>query len=129
MNRDHERRDALLAPYAGAQGGCIYSFSEVPLETLEVLFEEGFIDPEDAQNFAPTAGEFLEMLRAVPTLTVHGYAVSHEREDYRVSIEGVAGTVPTLTALDILTDYRADEATTETDLATPDLTNIYLWWD
>jgi hypothetical protein len=34
--------------------------------------------------------EFLRFLQRWPAATAHGYAVSRRREDYRVSIEGLA---------------------------------------
>lgn len=92
LNPDHQRRDQLLGltvDWAEGSGGGVAWFESLGLDALEALFAEGFVDPLDRQNAAPTAGEFLEYLRRFPAATVHGYAVSPEREDYRVSVEGL----------------------------------------
>ena len=69
--------------------GGIRRFSDLDYNGLNELFRLGVIDPEDRQNDAPETSEFLEFLRSNPGFTVHGYAVSPERDDYRVSLEGV----------------------------------------
>jgi len=59
---------------------------------LELLIEKGFADPEERQNSAPSIKEFLEFLKAHPRFGAHGYIVTPERGDYRVSVEGVSAT-------------------------------------
>lgn len=90
LNRDTIRRAEILGiapitPYAAG----IIPFEWLALEDLETLFEGKFIDPEDRQNEAPTAGEFLEFMRKHPHVFAHGYAASPERSDYRITIEGL----------------------------------------
>ena len=89
LNMDFARRDAIIG---GKEQGIydIYHFQGLTLEKLELLFKENFIDGDDAQDSAPTAQEILEFMRANPRFTCHGYAVTIERSDYRVSIEGVS---------------------------------------
>ena len=69
-------------------GGC-QSFERLTLDKLQLLLNEGFIDPEECQNCSPSTMEFKEFLDAYPEATVHGYIVSPTRGDYRVTIEGM----------------------------------------
>ena len=93
-NIDYKRRDALIfgdicQPEEKWVGG-IKQFSISP-SVLKQLIEERFIDPEDSQNDSPTAREFSEFFDNASDpdeWRAHGYAVSHDREDYRISIEG-----------------------------------------
>ena len=92
FNMNHKKRDKLLGLSViwgkDDSGGIIYVDS-LPLPLLEQLFNERFIDPNDRQNFAPSAKEFLDFMRKHPAAVAHGYVVSPNREDYRVSIEGL----------------------------------------
>ena len=89
-NKDQAARDKLLGIPPGARyGGGVEWFKGIDLATLKKLVVEGYADPEDAQNSAPTIGEFLEFMEAHPKFLAHGYAVSDKREDYRISIEGL----------------------------------------
>ena len=69
-------------------GGCR---SIEALTNLEVkwLVENGYLDVNDAQNYSPTAGEFWRFLDKYPDFTAFGYAISPDREDYRITIEGI----------------------------------------
>lgn len=93
-NMDYKRRDELIfgdacQPEEKWAGG-IKRFSVSP-SVLKQLIEERFVDPRDAQNDSPTAQDFSDFFDRVTTpdeWMVNGYAVSYDREDYRVSIEG-----------------------------------------
>lgn len=93
-NMDYKRRDEIIfgddcQPEEKWAGG-IKRFSISP-SVLKQLLEEGFVDPEDRQNEAPTAREFSEFFDNASDpdeWRVSGYAISHDREDYRISIEG-----------------------------------------
>lgn len=91
MNKDIRTRDEVLfGEYDKEQYlGGTRRFSGVTLEDLQFLFEHDFIDPFDAQNYSPTAQEYYDFLQKYPAFSVHGYAVSDDRDDYRVTIEGV----------------------------------------
>lgn len=130
LNPDYKRRDEILGfsmepvPWDRALGG-IRAFENLRLEGLEALFEESFIDPEDAQNSAPPAQVFLEFMRQHPEALAHGYAVSPQRDDYRVTIEGLRVPNEHVTR-DLLADFvylckDADDLYLEYDL--------YSWWD
>ena len=70
-------------------GGIRY-FSGLDYSGLTELFRLDVIDPDDRQNEdAPNSSEFLEFLYDHARFTAEGYAVSPERDDYCVSLEGV----------------------------------------
>ena len=92
LNKDIATRDKILfgkyRPNTYKFGG-IRKFDNLDVETLGKLLEMNFADPEDRQNLAPSIQEIYEFMRKYPKYKAHGYAVSDEREDYRISIEGV----------------------------------------
>lgn len=105
-------------------GGIRY-FEDLKLEALDQLVKEGYLDVEDAQNAAPTAGEIIEFIRKYPDYTAHGYAVSFRRDDCRVSLEGVAKNFPA-TSINEFEDFMslfkdADEIQVEAQM--------YCWFD
>ena len=69
--------------------GGIKHFKSLSLDELEQLVKEGFADPEETQNDAPSIQEFLDFMRKYPVAFAHGYVVSNDREDVRVSVEGL----------------------------------------
>jgi len=66
-------------------------FVNLDANTLEKMIELGFADPGERQNESPTIGEFLAWLKENPSYKAHGYVVCVDRNDYRLSIEGVDG--------------------------------------
>jgi len=95
-NKNSKLRDSMLPNPQFKYGGdasdySLFSFDNLGSAKLEALIELGFADPEDNQNDSPTIGEILKFLKANPSFTAHGYAVTPERDDYRISIEGVEG--------------------------------------
>lgn len=90
-----EARDKILfgeaVDWKKRGGGGTEHFENLTFENLEKLFTLGVIDPEDTQNDSPTMQEYREVMKKNPCFTAHGYAVSPEREDYRVTIEGLDG--------------------------------------
>lgn len=92
MNKDIKRRDEIIfgeyKPDDYKFGG-VKQFSGLPLETLKLLIEEGFLDPEDCQNNSPSAEEFMNFIEQHPDFTAHGHAVDSTRDDYGVTIEGI----------------------------------------
>jgi hypothetical protein len=129
LNRDHEERDRLLFGRAinwGHEGlGGIERFSGLGVETLRTLVARNFADPADRQNDSPTLGEFLRFLEKHPEVRAHGYAVSPEREDYRVTIEGLEYAGPV--SAELRREFRqmngaADECVCEAG-------RLYCWYD
>ena len=87
-NPDIRRRDTLIFGKYWP-GYDVKRFEGISVDTLETLIQEGFADPEEAQNCAPSTQEFLEFMRQYPGYKAHGYVISEKRHDCRVSIEGV----------------------------------------
>lgn len=69
--------------------GGIRRFTDLSYTGLKKLFDLDVVDPHERQNEAPEVAEFLEFLQDHAGFTAEGYAVSPERDDYRVSLEGV----------------------------------------
>ena len=94
LNKDIKRRDELIFGKYSPEGylGGIKRFGGLTLDKLETLLKEKFADPDEAQNASPTIAEFRDFLLDYPSYTAHGYAVSDDRSDYRVTIEGVGKT-------------------------------------
>lgn len=92
-NQDWELRDSMLNDVYGDKKGDydIFRFNGVTAETLQKLVDLKFADPYERQNESPTIAEFLDFLNGNPDFTALGYAVNVQRDDYRVSIEGVRG--------------------------------------
>jgi hypothetical protein len=100
--KTYARRDLILAPFFaksdayykqrfgfsnGGLGGC-RSFKGLDLKTLRRLARLGLAD-EGPWNNCPGNGAFLGFMEGHPSWTAHGYAVSPDREDARITIEGL----------------------------------------
>jgi hypothetical protein len=129
LNRDYHKRNEIIFCDDAVEGelwlGGTRHFEELDLKQLKELAENQFIDLEDAQNCSPTAGDFLEFMEKYPKVTAHGYVVSHKRNDYRVSLEGLSykGRVNKELNKDFVYLCRhADEFVLEDN-------TLYSWWD
>lgn len=71
------------------QGGCRH-FAGLTLDQLKELLFNNFLKFNDQQNCCPPASEILAFMERYPEYTAHGYVISFERTDVRVSLEGVA---------------------------------------
>jgi len=99
--------------------GGVRHYSDLDAATLKQLIAKGYADPEERQNRAPSIGEILEVIDRCPELTAHGYVVSRDRDDARISIEGVEGNCP----LDDALFFReADEFSYQNG-------EFYCWYD
>ena len=93
LSSDYKKRDELLGIHVDWNTGSIGGterFKDVPLKALRMLVDLNLADPEDAQNDAPTLREFIKFMEKYPQCMAHGYAVSPNRDDYRVTIEGLS---------------------------------------
>jgi hypothetical protein len=94
FNRDAARRDSLL-PFLDLLGngetftGGAGFFGPLDAAGLATLFDERWLDPDDRQNAAPSAWDIFQFVCDHPGTHAQGYAVSPDREDYRVSLETV----------------------------------------
>lgn len=89
-----DTRDMLLfrEPYDKEKYlGGVRRFDHADQSVIRTLVKLGIADGEECQNYAPTTNEILGFLseREGGDWTMHGYAVSTDREDCRVTIEGV----------------------------------------
>ena len=125
-NYDDKRRCEIIGveyptPYLG---GCT-SFKGLTLSQLNLLLDENFIDPEECQNCSPNTMEFKQFLEMYPEATLHGYIVTPDRDDYRVTIEGLEyhGEVSKELLSDFIDEFRyADEFEYGDDY-------LYCWFD
>lgn len=89
-NYDDKRRCEIIGMSYPPEylGGC-QSFKGLTLSQLNLLLDENFIDPEECQNCSPDTMEFKAFLEMYPEVTLHGYIVTPNRHDYRITIEGL----------------------------------------
>lgn len=72
--------------YSGGTRG----FTHISVDTAQLLIDRGYLDPEDHQNFSPTAREIINFIRCSTNpydWWLSGYAVSPARDDFRVTID------------------------------------------
>jgi hypothetical protein len=129
-NMDQDRRDSLI-PFkndrwnAGYLGG-IRRYEGLDVEVLGQLINEGFVDLEERQNNAPTIRRFYNFMKRYPEFKAHGYVVDKEREDYRLSVEGVEGKALSDDAIKAFRNISrgADDRSVEAITGA-----CYNWWD
>ena len=103
-------------------------------EKIETLVKEGFLDPKEYQNCSPTTQDFLDYTEGFEDYGIETkftcYVIEPERDDTRVTIEGVNFIVPE-TAYDqvayiVEVFHDADVFTVEHAWS-----NYYIhtWWD
>lgn len=120
-----EQHNDLFCDSNPTYAGGIAIFSYLSLASLEKLVEKGYANKEDAQNSAPTLGEFLDFLKEHPDFVVNGYSVTFDRMDCRVTITG----------LEYRGDYsQKDKEAFEIFTKNSDENEIkekylYSWWD
>lgn len=89
LNKDYHRRDEIVGLKNKKYVAGIKRFQGLSFDQLDSLVEENFISLEDKPTFAPNAQEIYDFLKDNPDFTVMGYLVSPDREDYRISLDGV----------------------------------------
>jgi hypothetical protein len=126
LNKNQTLRDRILEPFFSENyGGGIRRFEGLTYDALHQLFNDGFVDPSETQNDSPEAQEFLSFLKGhKENFTAHGYVVSVDREDYRLSIEGVRGEAPS--KQDIIDFISLFKSADELDVAND---YVYAWYD
>ena len=92
LRRNAENRDELIfGEYnPDAYIGGVRYFENLSLDTLKTLLEKKYIEADERQNNSPTTAEIKAFMERYPDYTAHGYAVSINRRDYRVTLEGVS---------------------------------------
>ena len=74
------------------QIGGLRDFTGLPLEVLRRLIAGNFVELDDWNGCPGVAKAFLPFMERHPEFLAHGYAVSWERDDARVTIEGIEKT-------------------------------------
>lgn len=127
FNPDIETRDKIIFGKYEPQkymGGCRH-FENMDIDTLQILIDKGFADPEDAQNYSPTIEELIEFAEQYgDAYTFDGYTVIDTRSDYRVSIEAIARKTPITDKNELLAFVNFARGADDWD---PE--GGYAWWD
>lgn len=126
-NNDYDKRELIIFDehYDEKQylGGC-RRFEYMTVETLQRLVSEGFAEPNDKQNAAPSLGQLIEYGKQHSGVTFSGYTISIRRDDYRVSIDAVNHIFANETdAVDFSKEFHTgDEFIIDNGFG-------YAWWD
>ena len=124
MNRYTDEQDARRMALCGVSRigfGGVADFDDLTLATLDTLISEGFADPRDTQNSSPSIKQFRDYMAEHPNVTAHGYLVSNDRDDRRVSIEGLS------LAYDATPEEQLDFM--EWNHGADELDRFRSWWD
>ena len=125
-----ERDHILFGTTPPTYSGGVAKFTRLTLEKIKLLVKKGILDPTDSYNCSPEVQDYMDFMETHPGFHAHGYAVSPERKDCRVTIEGIKARLePTDspfdpdTIRDFVLRYRhADEFEWEPD-------HLYCWYD
>lgn len=114
----------------GSRGSLTRHFEDMPISTAEILIKLGFLDPEETQNDSPTVQEFIDFAKnhLDADFTFHGYAVGPEREDCRVSFEGIESNneISKETLLDFVKMFLDEYPADDTDVGDE---RLWCWYD
>lgn len=98
LNRNEPQRDEIIfGKYEPEKYlGGIRRFEDLTIGTLKKLEELGFVDILDRQNSCPTIRTIMKFMEEYPGYEASGYVVSRNRDDYRISIDGLrkVGDIP-----------------------------------
>lgn len=115
----------------GSHGSFTRRFKDMPISTAEILIKLGFLDPEETQNDSPTVREFIDFAKdhLDADFTFHGYVVGPEREDCRVSFEGIESSndeISKETLLDFVKMFLVEYPADNTDVGDD---RLWCWYD
>ena len=128
---DISLREKILAPHYKKEEryGDVRYFTGLPLDALEKLIEAGVVEMEPWNECPGVEESFLPFMRRNRDFTAHGYSVSPDRLDCRLTIEGVEkeGRYTEAELVDFAMTFRyADEFTIDDD---PDGQYLRCWYD
>lgn len=131
MTKDFNKRDQLLFGQdydEDMYGGGIRRFDGLWAVDARELIKLGFLNPHDAQNYSPTAEEFIRFMESGVghPITAHGYAVSQQRGDCRVTIEGIEYACAETMSWDQIEAFLTFRHADEFEL---DEHRFYCWYD
>ena len=96
FNKNVSERDSIIfgednhPKYTGG----IARFDNLTVNQLHNLIDKRFANPDDYHNDSPTIQQFMSFMESYPGYTLIGYAVSIDRWDYSVQIDGIAKNMP-----------------------------------
>lgn len=90
LNPNRRMRDEIIFGDGTESKYDVKRFDKLDLKQLNELVENNFIDLADCQNDSPSAGQFLALMKKYPEVSAHGYVVSPNRPDCRVTLEGLS---------------------------------------
>lgn len=128
-NKDDQRRKEILGLSDISNNREIIYFEDIDKNSVKLLIDENFLDPEDAQNCSPTAKDIYDFISnpvGDADYTVSGYIVSPARDDYRTTITSISGFCCDKESLASFVEFAryADELEISTDS-----NSVYAWWD
>lgn len=133
MNKDYKRRDEIIFGNYDENrykmGGCCRF--EMDASKFEQLIQEEFLDPNENQNESPTTAEFQEYIEGCEDwVEFEAYAISPDRSDYRVTVEGVNVWIPSDQKEKLCKYVEAFRDADEFNIST-DENGFHLraWWD
>lgn len=112
------------------RSGGVARIPSMNYETVKELVDKGFLDLSESQNLAPTTKVFMDFVlsHGKDNWIFHGYAVSPERTDCRVTIEGIESTGP-LTSKDLIDFLMMFRRADELDADDNKDGSAYCWYD
>lgn len=107
--------------------GGVRRFAEISPDVALTLIDLGFLNRTECQNDSPTAGEMVDFVQehGAEGWYLHGYAVSPDRADCRVTLEGIGfeGDINHNDLVDFVEMFRcADEFVIGDN-------TLYCWYD
>lgn len=131
MNKNVELRDKIIfgkyepEKYSGGHRPFRCSY-----ETMKALVDNNFIEPDECQNYSPYTKDFMDILDGIDGVEFIAYAISPDRSDYRVTIEGADVDIEENdhdTLCFLVESFRsADEFNVE---HIGDRYHLHAWWD
>jgi len=109
MNKNDALRQEIVGITADYTTGGCHHFFNMTLATFFKLFENDFIDSNERQQMeTPSMGEYLELFKKYPKepVTLNGYMISPDRDDYRITIDTVKGKSKNKTFISNLIDIH-----------------------
>lgn len=130
MEQANEREQMIFHENYDEQNyhGGIRYFEKLDLATAASLLQKGYLSVDERQNNSPTVGEILEFCTThelAKDWMLHGYAVSRNRADTRVSIEGIDGIGSF--SVDTIIDFS--QLFHDADEFHIDRTSVHCWYD
>lgn len=110
--------------------GGIFRFEGLTMEGVSQLYNKEMLDPEEAQNSSPTVEEMINFIKDNKfenKLNFHGYIVVPERNDVRISFEGVQNKKgATFSKRDL---DKIEEMFINSDELDLNQTEVWVWYD